>query len=505
MNILARHEAPSPVMVEGILDALPDLVCQFRPDMTLTYVNARFCRLFGGNEAGLIGSSVIDLIAIEHKNRLASALDKMSLDNREVALDHRTLGVGGNSLWQCWTISAQFDEAGAVVGHLAIIRDVTETECYHDALEALMDLVTERHFTLDQSIDAVLDIGRRYYGADTGIVCQVVDGVCTVRNIISTETPSAQREHCDADETLGAIVQQAGEVVSVPHLAESEYGDHGCIRECGIGSYIGAPMHVLDAHYGVLSFSTVTARQRPFTTQEENFLKVAAHWLSVEIERHEKKIESEQRGHELQFIFDQLPARIWYKDADNRIVRLNQTAARFVGVEPGEAVGRHVNELFSDETRQYHEDDLDLLGTTEPSYGVLEDMTSAVGERNWARVDKIPYHDETTGDRHLLIVANDVTEAVRYRNALEELMALVNRGHNDPGETLRCILEIGCRYYKLNLGVVSRIENGVFHEEQVLAADEATETRARLDLAWTLFQRDCRGRGATGLLRYRCR
>ena len=93
-----------------------------------------------------------------------------------------------------------------------------------------------------------------------------------------------------------------------------------------------------------------------------------------------------------------------------------------------------------------------------------------------------------TGDRHLLVVANDVTEAVRYRNALEELMALVNQGHNDPGETLRCILEIGCRYYKLKLGVVSRIENGVFHEEQVLASDEATEARARLDLAGNLFQ-----------------
>ena len=250
MNILARHEAPSSVMVEGILDALPDLVCQFLPDMTLTYVNARFCRVFGRNEAELIGSSVADLVAIEHKNRLASTLDKVSLDNREVALDHRTLGMSGNSLWQSWTISAQFDAAGAIAGYLAIIRDVTETRCYQDALEALMDLVTERHMTLDQSVDAVLDIGRRYYGADTGVVCHVDDGVRTVRNIVSTETPSVQREQCDADEALGAIVQQAGGVVSVSHLAESEYGDRDFVRECGIGSYIGAPIHVLEAHYG---------------------------------------------------------------------------------------------------------------------------------------------------------------------------------------------------------------------------------------------------------------
>ena len=488
MNIAARNVAPSAVLIGGILDALPDRVCQFLPDLTLTYANPRFSSTFGGDLVGSSGSKVAGLIAAEHRDRFSEAIGKLSTIDGEAVLDLRVLDMNGRSLWQRWTISAQHDDTGEIAGYLAIIRDNTEGRKYQDALDALMDLAAERNMTPEQSVDAVLDIGRTYFDADAGSLCRITEDDCSVRQTVDSDASSPRWDPCDSFAEFCAITQHAGDVFSVPHVTESEHGAAVLGGDCGFESYIGIPVTVSNACYGVLSFVSRAPRAHPFAAQDESLLRHAARWLGVAIERHENRLASERRAHELQFIFDHIPARIWYKDETNRILRLNKNAARFVGVEPRDAVGRHVNELFSDEVHRYHEDDLMIMEGAEPEYGVLEDMASEAGKRNWALVDKIPYCDEKTGDRRLLIVANDVTQAMRYRNALEELMDLLNQGHDDPVQTLRGILEIGCRYYDLQLGIVSRLEDGAVHEEHILAADETIEAQARSGLAEELFR-----------------
>lgn len=489
MNIAVQRFEPSAVLVEGILDALPDMVCQFLPDLTLTYVNSRFSSTFGRDLAGLIGSKVADLVAVENRDKFSRTITTLSRTDVEVVLDQRVLDGHGKSLWQRWTISAQFDEAGGVAGYLAVVRDNTEGKRYLDALEALMDLAAERNIKPEQSVDAVLEICRAYFDADSGVLCQGTDDACVARNIVGSGEASIGRDQCDSIGEFCTIAQRTGEVLAVANIAESNHGNSDSGGDRGFEAYIGIPVQVSNRCYGVMSFTAHAPRPDAFTAQDMDILRFAAQWLGLDIERHENWQVSERRNHELQFIFDHIPARVWYKDDTNRIVRLNRSAARFVGIEPEDAIGLHVSELSSDEIYRCHKDDLAIIESAEPRYGALEDMTSEAGTRNWALVDKIPHFDAKSGDRRLLVVANDITEARRYRNALEELMDLLNQGHYAPVETLRGILEIGCRYYNLKLGVVSRIEGDAFHEEHILAPDDAIKTQARLKQAEELFRR----------------
>ncbi len=342
---------------------------------------------------------------------------------------------------------------------------------YQLALEALMEVASRRDVDLDRSISEMLAIGCRYYGLSIGVLGHVVGEEFEFAHVHAPDWNIEAGEKRDLSRTYAALVVGAGEIVAIADVSKSDYADHGDRHVFGLNTFVGAPVDVSGMPKTVVGFGDVHARGHAFDAEERNFLSIAAHWIGLEMERYQNRLEIERSRNELQFIFDQLPARIWYKSDQNRVLRLNQAAARFIGMEPHEAEGRHVNDLFSDKTRQYHEDDVDVFEADEPHYGVLEDMATEVGERNWALVDKIPYQDDQTGERRLLIVANDVTETMRYRDALEELMDLKNRSDGDLDATLQAILSIGSDYYGLAAGAIGRLAEDSIEPECAFASE----------------------------------
>jgi diguanylate cyclase (GGDEF)-like protein/PAS domain S-box-containing protein len=125
-------------------------------------------------------------------------------------------------------------------------------------------------------------------------------------------------------------------------------------------------------------------------------------------ERTLKTQQAEQR-----LIFDSVPAMILYKDRENRILRLNQAAADWVGRPVHELEGRSVYETDPSEAARFHADDLEVIGSGQPRFGVLEHMTTARGEKRLIQTDKIPYRDETGTILGVVVFATDVTERRR--------------------------------------------------------------------------------------------
>ncbi|MDD4456953.1 MAG: PAS domain-containing protein, partial [Syntrophotalea acetylenica] len=54
---LATREAQYRTLVESQVD----LICRWRPDTTLTFVNAAYCRFFGKTREQLIGAKFLDI------------------------------------------------------------------------------------------------------------------------------------------------------------------------------------------------------------------------------------------------------------------------------------------------------------------------------------------------------------------------------------------------------------------------------------------------------------
>jgi PAS domain S-box-containing protein len=124
---------------------------------------------------------------------------------------------------------------------------------------------------------------------------------------------------------------------------------------------------------------------------------------------------------ELSLIMDSVPAMIWYKDADNRIVRCNQAAARSKGLHVGEVEGRLATEIFPPErAAKYHREDLEIMASGEPKHGIVEQIMTPDGELRWVETDKFPLRDERSSISGVIVFSVDVTDRVRAEQVLRE-------------------------------------------------------------------------------------
>jgi PAS domain S-box-containing protein len=122
---------------------------------------------------------------------------------------------------------------------------------------------------------------------------------------------------------------------------------------------------------------------------------------------------------EMDVLLDSVPAFIWYKDCENRILRANRLAAESMGLAVHELKGRSAYELYPDEASKYHHDDLEVIRSGKPKLGIVEILTTASGEKRWVRTDKIPYRNDAGEIVGVIVFAVDVSERVRAEEALQ--------------------------------------------------------------------------------------
>ena len=122
---------------------------------------------------------------------------------------------------------------------------------------------------------------------------------------------------------------------------------------------------------------------------------------------------------EMEVLLDSVPAFIWYKDCENRILRANRLAAESIGLSVEQVEGRSVYDLYPDEAAKYHHDDLEVIRSAEPKLGIVEFLTTASGEKRWVRTDKIPYRNDTGEIVGVIVFAVDISERVRAEEALQ--------------------------------------------------------------------------------------
>ena len=140
--------------------------------------------------------------------------------------------------------------------------------------------------------------------------------------------------------------------------------------------------------------------------------------------------------HELQMIFDNVPARIWYKDDKNNILRLNRQAAESMGIQNQDIEGGNVADLVPETTVKNLQDDREVIRSGKPQLGVIEKYTHFNQEPTWVRTDKVPFVDPITGQSHILISSIDITVQIKAEMAKESAID----AHSKTAAELQVIL-----------------------------------------------------------------
>ena len=148
-----------------------------------------------------------------------------------------------------------------------------------------------------------------------------------------------------------------------------------------------------------------------------------------ETERRQAFDELARTRDQLNTIFDNVPAAIWFKDDRNNILRANKTAAKLTGMDPAEIEGRPTQEVNTPEASKYYADDMEVLTSGRPKLGILEGITSRDGQLRWVSTDKLPVTDQDGKVTGVLVFATDITERKLAEEAFRESEARYRRLH----------------------------------------------------------------------------
>jgi len=161
-------------------------------------------------------------------------------------------------------------------------------------------------------------------------------------------------------------------------------------------------------------------------TSTRNYFEIYSN-MEKKVEERTRELEELQRelqekSQELEIMLDSSPAMIFFKDAEQRYVRVNKNFSEILGLPISEIIGKKDEELFSGEALLTEQDDQKVLETGEPILHRSEVIQTSNGNRQLV-IDRIPYKDLKGEVKGIISFALDVTEAKRVEAEKRKLEA----------------------------------------------------------------------------------
>ncbi len=132
--------------------------------------------------------------------------------------------------------------------------------------------------------------------------------------------------------------------------------------------------------------------------------------------------ELKKQVEEFQILFDSIPIMLWYKDKNNRHIRVNKAAADLEGLSPSQINGKSAYDMYpKEQATAFHKDDLQVITTGQPKLNIVEQHTSPkTGKLVWLQTGKVPYKDKDDQIIGAIAFAVDITEQKQAESALRE-------------------------------------------------------------------------------------
>lgn len=137
---------------QEIIDHVPDLLCKWLPDGTLTFANKAYCDYFGKSLDEIVGQTCLDYIHPDDRSKLSEHIAKFELDNQYAMIELRIINSEGDVRWHQWVDKFLIDADRPSGEFLSTGRDITELKAAE--LELIHRMGFERLIT-NLSIDFI--------------------------------------------------------------------------------------------------------------------------------------------------------------------------------------------------------------------------------------------------------------------------------------------------------------------------------------------------------------
>ncbi len=142
---------------QSFLEDQTEIICRFKADGTILYVNAAFCRLFGKQRENLVGQKWHPVVLNEDIPLINEKLNTLSLENPVVTIENRVITADGSIRWGQFVNRAFFDKEGRLIEMQGVGRDITDKKLIEQAIqneseknEALLNAASDGVHILDE-------------------------------------------------------------------------------------------------------------------------------------------------------------------------------------------------------------------------------------------------------------------------------------------------------------------------------------------------------------------
>lgn len=186
---------------------------------------------------------------------------------------------------------------------------------------------------------------------------------------------------------------------------------------------------------------------------------------------------------ETQSLLDLVPAWIFYKDKENRFIRVNQQFADIMGVPKKELEGKSLYDMYSKEQADaFWQDDLEVIRSGKPKTNIVERAPTKKGIL-WVKTDKVPYRDASGQIIGVIGFTIDITELKKAEDRMSRSEAYLNKIINSMADPL-FVKDEGHRWILVNDSFCSFM--GRRREEVLGKSDYDFFSKEEADVFWKI-------------------
>ena len=228
---------------------------------------------------------------------------------------------------------------------------------------SLCEIAAQSQKGLTHQIDQILKLGLTIFDLDIAIVAKIDDDRYEVIQKISPKEMELKTgDVFETGRTFCSETLKANGPVTYPHVANSKICNHPAYSDLKLEAYAGVPIRIADKTYGTLNFSSPSPKDRNFSEDEIDALRLMGLWLSSEMERNNYLNELKDAHNQLlesqkyyESIFESIGNSIIIVDEESKIITMNKKTEEYFGYKREELSGLKIEKLIPPRYRKKHE------------------------------------------------------------------------------------------------------------------------------------------------------
>ncbi len=139
LDISESHRAQqalreSEARYRAILEDQTEMICRFRSDGVIEYVNEAYCRYFGRSRESLVGKVYRPVVHPDDADRVEQEVGLITPEDPVRLIENRVVLQGGKTRWTQWINRGFFDREGRLLGYQSVGQDIHDRKEVEQAL-----------------------------------------------------------------------------------------------------------------------------------------------------------------------------------------------------------------------------------------------------------------------------------------------------------------------------------------------------------------------------------